>query len=243
MSVHKIVQVSASRKDLPEWHGISDLFSEVQIRSVLQHSWAAIQHSLEYKSVADAPREFRRRLVRLAGLLELADEEFASLKCEQLRLVQRIASRVAEGKLDFSIDVVSLREYIPHSTSVAKFISAAKRCNISVQEDKSIWGFSHLVQACKICDIGNIEDLEKKLASVSATDIVRFFERFLVALDLPLVAGPIIGDASHFVAVAVIAFFNNGVRASDITEAIGWDAFYPDAILEASTSGNRKSGA
>jgi putative GTP pyrophosphokinase len=53
---------------------------EVQIRTILQHAWAEIEHDLGYKSPEAIPLPVRRRFSRLAGLLEIADHEFVSLR-------------------------------------------------------------------------------------------------------------------------------------------------------------------
>lgn len=41
LSQHFVVQVGDSRKHLPEWAGLCDLWAEIQVRTVLQHAWAA----------------------------------------------------------------------------------------------------------------------------------------------------------------------------------------------------------
>jgi ppGpp synthetase/RelA/SpoT-type nucleotidyltranferase len=71
--------------------GISERPVEVQIRSILQHAWAALQHDLMYKGERAPTDHVRRRLIALAGLLELADQEFMSV---------RLAHGDAAGMLD-----------------------------------------------------------------------------------------------------------------------------------------------
>jgi putative GTP pyrophosphokinase len=76
LSLHYIVQLRKDRSQLAEYASFSELKFEIQIRSILQHAWAEIEHDLGYKSEAAIPRDIQRRFSRLAGLLEVADDEF-----------------------------------------------------------------------------------------------------------------------------------------------------------------------
>ena len=53
---------------------------EIQVRTILQHAWAELQHDLLYKT--DTPLEplVQRRLLALAGILELAEKEFGEVR-------------------------------------------------------------------------------------------------------------------------------------------------------------------
>lgn len=82
LSVHLVLQLSEERRQLPEWSEVNALRVEVQVRTVLQHAWASISHGLQYKHEDDVPDALRRRLARLSALLELADQEFATLNRE-----------------------------------------------------------------------------------------------------------------------------------------------------------------
>ena len=54
----------------------------MQIRTVLQHAWAEFEHDIRYKGVVpeEHARDFDRRFTLAAGLLELADREFATIR-------------------------------------------------------------------------------------------------------------------------------------------------------------------
>ncbi|MDP2772288.1 MAG: DUF429 domain-containing protein, partial [Nocardioides sp.] len=58
----------------------------VQVRTVQQHAWAEFEHDIRYKG--DVPdehaRDLDRRFTLAAGLLELADQEFSTIR-ERLR--------------------------------------------------------------------------------------------------------------------------------------------------------------
>ena len=76
-SLHYICRPSPALLALhPEW----DWPFEIQIRTILQHAWAEIEHDLGYKSPESVPLPVRRRFSRLAGLLEIVDSEFVELR-------------------------------------------------------------------------------------------------------------------------------------------------------------------
>ena len=86
---------------------------ELQLRTTLQHAWAAINHDSGYKSDIDIPRVYLRRMNRLAGLLEMADDEFSRIRSELTDYRRRVQQLVANGKLDeVQLDGDTFRSFI-----------------------------------------------------------------------------------------------------------------------------------
>jgi ppGpp synthetase/RelA/SpoT-type nucleotidyltranferase len=56
--------------------------AQVQIRTVLQHAWAEFHHDIRYKGVVppEQVNDLDRRFTLAAGLLELADQQFAVIR-------------------------------------------------------------------------------------------------------------------------------------------------------------------
>ncbi|MFC6341580.1 DUF429 domain-containing protein [Nocardioides hankookensis] len=56
--------------------------AQVQVRTVLQHAWAEFEHDIRYKGTVpeEHARDFDRRFTLAAGLLELADQEFTTIR-------------------------------------------------------------------------------------------------------------------------------------------------------------------
>lgn len=79
-SRHLVLILGPTRKGLPEWRQYGELRAEVQVRSILQHAWASISHGLDYKSDKEVPDEVRRKLFRVAALLETGDDLFDSFR-------------------------------------------------------------------------------------------------------------------------------------------------------------------
>ena len=60
--------------------------AQIQVRTVLQHAWAEFEHDIRYKGTVPQEHrsDFDRRFTLAAGLLELADQEFTTIR-ERLR--------------------------------------------------------------------------------------------------------------------------------------------------------------
>lgn len=123
LSLHYVAQMAVSRAALPEYRRYSDVKFEIQIRSILQHAWAEIEHDLGYKSEAAVPRTVRRRFSRLAGLLELADDEFREIRLQLTSHQEKASVAVNQGHWDAEIDQDSLYSYV-NSSETLKLIDA-----------------------------------------------------------------------------------------------------------------------
>ena len=75
--------------------------AQVQVRTVLQHAWAEFEHDIRYKGTvpAEHARDFDRRFTLAAGLLELADQEFTTIR-ERLRGAAVAEPEVPTGEAD-----------------------------------------------------------------------------------------------------------------------------------------------
>lgn len=120
-SVHYVVKMSKQRLALRECARFQDLKCEIQIRSVLQHAWAEIEHDLGYKSEITIPKDLRRDFSRIAGLLEIADKEFNYIRSSLTTYKQTVQAQIENNEiLDQDLDAVILEVFIKQDANVLK---------------------------------------------------------------------------------------------------------------------------
>ena len=112
---------------LPEGRGYPEEICgkkfEIQIRTILQHAWAVINHDLGYKSDFGVPDAVTRDFSRIAGLFELADDEFVRTRDKVYGYTEDIRLKIRNDEADdVTLDSVSLREYVMNSRGMRSFL-------------------------------------------------------------------------------------------------------------------------
>jgi len=173
LSLHYIINLNDKRTKLKEYAPYKKIKAEIQIRSILQHAWAEIEHDIGYKSSNGLPNEVRRYFSRLAGLLELADDEFVKIRKSITARQEEVADAIKDGHSDVSLDVVSLAEFLNQSTEIADIAQAYKKeynITISKNSDKNI--LPQLIKLLKSVEISTIKSLSNALI-LHKNDIIK----------------------------------------------------------------------
>lgn len=110
--VHYVITYNSDRMKMPENKKYKNLKCEVQITSLIAHTWSEITHEKGYKFEGKLPEELERRKNLLAGMLELADMEMDSYVQSFDEYVERVKEEVERGGLGLEINSMSLVKYM-----------------------------------------------------------------------------------------------------------------------------------
>ena len=110
VSLHYICSLPRG-KGYPE--ELTDIKFEIQMRTMLQHTWAEIEHDFGYKSELAVPREVRRDFARVASLLEIADGYFLSIKNRLKEYENTVCESIKNDTADdMTLNRITLTEFI-----------------------------------------------------------------------------------------------------------------------------------
>lgn len=179
LSLHYVCTIPEKRASLPEYAPYAGYVCEIQVRSILQHAWAEIEHDLGYKAAQGIPRQIRRRFSRLASLLEMGDEEFMTIRDELATYSEAVKTEIVEKPGEVLLDKVSLRAFIEHDETVqridkgmAEFVGAQLEETPSVTIERYIEYFLYL-------GMNTIEELRAALVERERTVLDQYRERII----------------------------------------------------------------
>jgi ppGpp synthetase/RelA/SpoT-type nucleotidyltranferase len=113
-SRHLQIALDAARESQPAYAHLRGRNVQVQIRTVLQHAWAEFEHDIRYKGTvpAEHAHDFDRRFTLAAGLLELADQEFATIRDRLRGPVEADLARQTPSDADPRLDARELAAFL-----------------------------------------------------------------------------------------------------------------------------------
>lgn len=154
-SVHLICSLGRKRDVLPEYSEFKGLRFEIQIRSVLQHAWAQIEHDRSYKFGGVLPDELKRRLNLAAGSLESVDREFDKIAAEIDEYAAKIGKQAAGGDLDIPINSPSMWTFLK--------LRGAKLRKTKFAPSKEIHGHADLIKELRAFGVRTLAALDQLL--------------------------------------------------------------------------------
>lgn len=115
-SVHFVASIPNKWHSVPTFLGLENYNTEIQVRTLSQHTWAEASKELQYKQEENVPRPLLRSIGRVSALLETVDLEFARLLRERDKYKNSLDEKLSSTdnpKLNVDILEALLDRYMP----------------------------------------------------------------------------------------------------------------------------------
>jgi ppGpp synthetase/RelA/SpoT-type nucleotidyltranferase len=165
LSLHYVCTLADKRARLTEYAAYKECVCEIQVRSILQHAWAEIEHDLGYKAVQGIPRLMRRRFSRLAGLLEVADDEFMRIRDELEAYATDVKRDIREKPGEVLLDKVSLAAFVQQDDTVRRVDQEIVEWEGGELVDPSDDWLESMVECLRYIEMDTIGDVVSALAA------------------------------------------------------------------------------
>lgn len=175
LSAHYVIKLKRRRSNLTEWAMFQELAAEVQIRTVIQHAWSAVSHALQYKAETEVPSLLRRRLFRIAGIFELADEEFSAIRDQRNALRRSAFEALSAGNTEIPLNIASIEEFLNQWAHRAAIIECAENAGFTMSEEIDSNSVAEIYELAKRQSLNTVSALQHALESVDTTILGNIF--------------------------------------------------------------------
>jgi len=174
-SYHLIAQLNQLRSKLKEYKVASKFKFEIQIRTLIQHQWAEIEHKLNYKSKDNLPTELKREFLKISVYTEDLDKRYIELREAAKKYRLRLKESLNISSEPLTED--SLFALLESSEAMPSILEKAEEYNLKILLDSriSFWTTDRL----NYLGINTCGELEQKL-NQHKDIIVPFVDTFLL---------------------------------------------------------------
>ncbi|SHI55383.1 GTP pyrophosphokinase family protein [Fibrobacter sp. UWP2] len=163
-SLHYICRIPKSLYEDPNFPELNEYRFEIQMRTALQHVWSVLDHDTGYKSGFEIPQDYLRNLNRLAGMLELVDEQFCQIRTGINEYRRQVQALVHSGRFEeVSLDGDSFANYL----KLKPFDSLNKRIASINQAEIFETSLMLYLKAFKFLRFNTLGDIEKMIKECS----------------------------------------------------------------------------
>jgi hypothetical protein len=134
---------------------------EIQVRSILQHAWAEIEHDLGYKSAVGLPGDVKRRFARVSSLLELADSEFSAIRQHLNNYEEALPGLIESGSEQRSLDFPTLKLLVSSDPDISLLDAAVVEGASGALDPLDLEGLSNEVDRLKFLGVDTVGKLQR----------------------------------------------------------------------------------
>ncbi len=171
-SLHYVISLSKKRTSLSEYKRFVGLKAEVQIRSILQHAWAEIEHDIGYKGEIQVPQSLKRNFHRVAALLETADIEFVNIKTRMDAYKKDVLAKLSTNSKELLIDKESFTAFVENDETVStidksickkvkrEYVETSNHISVNAYEEFDFFEIKTISQLKHLLDINKESIIE-----------------------------------------------------------------------------------
>lgn len=145
---------------------------------------------MQYKRESDVPFKLRRKLFRLAGLFELADEEFIALRDARFDLQRNVRDALEAGSEKMPVDPASLQELLkiwPELPSIREHMQVLgykfEDEDDEVYDGDTFDTLGGITKHCERLRIDTIEEFRRAIDYDPKTFLKRIFNKGWIVSD------------------------------------------------------------
>jgi hypothetical protein len=176
-------------------------------------------------------------LFRVAGLLELADEEFTGIKKRSVEISASVAESLGVGNFAITLDGNSLRQYLERSDIVEEITKAAIKAGFDLpaenfvdeEDENGDASFSQLAWYCSHAGISTISELDR-ICRDNYKAGAKFLKKLYAASE-----GGWVGTTPWFIQL-IVMFVYSDLFDVDLLVMQGWGRKIAERVMATITA-------